>query len=194
MTPQTRTAAILGCVAAAMVGAAFAAVPLYNIFCRVTGFAGQTNTASAGSDVVLDRTIRVRFDANIDRSLPWSFRPVSEEMELKIGETGIAFFEASNPAARITAGTASFNVTPYAAGAYFTKIDCFCFTEQVLGPGESAKMPVTFYVDPAIVDDTEAREIDVITLSYTFYETELPDDVAPEGVTDVSASAPLQSD
>ena len=157
---------------------AWASVPFYNWFCRVTGFGGITNTAVAESDVVLDRTIKVRFDANTAQNMPWEFKPVQREVELRIGETGLAFYEAYNPTDRVVAGTASYNVAPYDAGYFFTKIDCFCFTQQVLQPGERVQMPVTFYVDPEMVDDRDAKFINRITLSYTFYETEIPEEVA----------------
>jgi len=120
----------------------------------------------------------VRFDASTARDMPWEFRPVERTMEVRIGETGLAFYEAHNPTDRIVAGTASYNVAPFAAGGFFTKIDCFCFEMQVLEPGESVEMPVSFYVDPAIVDDPEASRVPTITLSYTFHETDLPEDRA----------------
>ncbi|REJ72083.1 MAG: cytochrome c oxidase assembly protein, partial [Proteobacteria bacterium] len=145
---------------------------------RVTGFGGVTNTAEAGSDVVLDRTIKVRFDASLERDMPWEFKPMQRQMEIKIGETGLAFYEAYNPYDRPIAGSASYNVTPYEAGAFFTKIDCFCFEEQVLQPGERVQMPVTFFVDPELVDDRDAKYTKVITLSYTFYEIDLPEETA----------------
>jgi cytochrome c oxidase assembly protein subunit 11 len=154
--------------------AGLVSVPAYNLFCRVTGFGGTTQEASQGSDRILDQTVVVRFDASTDRMMPWEFRPLQTRMELKIGETGLAFYEAYNPTDRTIAGTASYNVTPYNAGYYFNKIACFCFTEQVLKPGERVQMPVTFFVDPEIVDDPEAGFVRTITLSYTFYETELP--------------------
>jgi len=165
-------------VAVTMGALAWASVPFYDWFCRVTGFGGVTQTAEAGSDVVLDRTIKIRFDASLERDMPWGFKPMQREMELKIGETGLAFYEAWNPTDRPIAGTASYNVAPYAAGGFFSKIDCFCFTEQVLQPGERVTMPVTFYVDPEIVEDREAKFAHVITLSYTFHETDLPEDMA----------------
>ncbi len=157
---------------------AFASVPFYDWFCRVTGFSGVTNQAAAGSEVILDKTIKVRFDASLDRDMMWEFKPMEREMELRIGETGLAFYEAYNPTDRVIAGTASYNVAPYDAGGFFTKIDCFCFEEQVLQPGERAIMPVSFYVDPEIVDDRDAKYIKVITLGYTFYETDLPEELA----------------
>lgn len=156
----------------------FASVPLYDLFCRVTGFGGVTQEAEAGSDVILDQTIKIRFDATIDSGMPWDFKPVQREMEVRIGETGLAFYEAHNPTDRPVAGTASYNVFPYEAGGYFTKIECFCFTEQVLQPGETVQMPVTFYVDPEMVEDRDAKHVKTITLGYTFYETDLPEQQA----------------
>lgn len=156
----------------------FAAVPFYDWFCRVTGFGGVTQEAATNSDRVLDQTIKVRFDGSLERGMPWEFKPVAHEVELRIGETGLAFYEAHNPTDKPIAGTASFNVYPFSAGAYFTKIDCFCFEMQVLQPGERVQMPVTFYVDPDIVEDTEAKYIKSITLSYTFHVTDLPNEQA----------------
>jgi len=161
-----------------MGGLAWASVPFYNWFCRVTGFGGVTNTAETGSDVVLDQTITIRFDASLDRGMPWTFKPMQREMTLRIGETGLAFYEAHNPTDHPVAGQAAYNVTPYEAGYFFDKIECFCFTEQVLQPGETVEMPVSFYVDPAIVDDRDAKYVHTITLSYTFYEIDLPDEQA----------------
>ena len=157
-----------------MLGMSFAAVPLYDLFCRVTGYGGTTSVAEAGSDEVLDQVVTVHFAASTERDMPWNFEPVQNEIEIRIGETGLAFYRASNPTDRPVAGTASFNVTPFSAGGYFTKIECFCFTEQVLEPGESVDMPVTFFVDPEMMEDDEARLVHTITLSYTFYETEMP--------------------
>ena len=155
---------------------AFASVPLYNLFCRITGFGGTTNVADAGSDVILDQTILIRFDASLASDMEWEFEAPDEPMEIRIGETGMAFYTATNPTDRTIAGTASYNVTPYLAGPFFSKIACFCFTEQILEPGESVEMPVTFFVDPAIVEDAQAGLIPAITLSYTFYEMDLPED------------------
>lgn len=154
---------------------AWLSVPLYDLFCRVTGYGGTTSTATAGSDTVLDETVTIRFDASVDSEMDWQFAPVVRQMELRIGETGLAFYEAYNPTDRVIAGTASYNVAPYSAGSFFSKIDCFCFEMQVLQPGERVQMPVTFYVDPEMVEDREAKFVHTITLSYTFYETELPD-------------------
>jgi len=178
---STRLAAMLLGVVVFMGAMSFAAVPLYDMFCRVTGWGGATNVADAGSDIVLDRTVKIRFDASKDRDMPWEFRPAAHQMELRIGETGLAFYTAHNPTDRVIAGSASYNVTPFSAGGYFTKIDCFCFTEQILQPGQTVEMPVTFYVDPAIVEDEEAGLVETITLSYTMHEAELPDAVADAG-------------
>lgn len=163
---------------------AWASVPFYSWFCRVTGFGGVTATADAASDIILDQTIKVRFDSNTAPGMAWEFKPVVNQMELRIGETGLAFYEAYNPTDRPIAGQASYNVAPFEAGGFFTKIDCFCFTEQVLQPGERVQMPVTFYVDPEIVTDRDAKYIHSITLSYTFYEIDMPEKVA--------AKAPLE--
>ncbi len=168
-----------------MFGMGWAAVPLYDLFCRVTGYGGTTNTAAESRGVVLDETMRIRFDASVARDFPWEFRPEERTAEIQIGEVGLAFYEAYNPTDEPIAGTASYNVSPYEAGRFFTKIDCFCFELQVLQPGESVMMPVTYFVDPDILDDREARDTHTITLSYTFHPTHIPDDyVAPE--TDVT--------
>jgi cytochrome c oxidase assembly protein subunit 11 len=172
--PQ-KTAALTVGVVVLMGGLAWASVPFYDWFCRVTGFSGIPGVATAASDEVLDRTIKIRFDASLDRDMPWSFKPMQREMEIKIGETGLAFYEARNDTDRPVAGQATYNVTPYEAGGFFTKIDCFCFTEQVLQPGESVQMPVTFYVDPELATDRDAKYVNRITLSYTFYEIDLPE-------------------
>jgi cytochrome c oxidase assembly protein subunit 11 len=177
MTPS-KTAGLLVGVVVSMGALSFAAVPFYDWFCRVTGYGGTPDTAASASGIILDRTVTVRFDANTDRDMPWEFRPVQNEMTVRIGETALAFYEAYNPTDRTIAGTASFNVAPDQAGYYFDKIECFCFTEQVLQPGERIQMPVSFFVNPAIVDDAEAGSIHTITLSYTFFETDLPEEQA----------------
>jgi cytochrome c oxidase assembly protein subunit 11 len=156
---------------AAMTGLAFASVPLYRLFCQTTGYGGVPQRAERGSDEILDRTIAVRFDANVDRALPWSFAPVERVVDVKIGETALAFFKATNNSNTQLKGTAVFNVVPELAGRYFTKIECFCFKQQTLAPGASIEMPVTFFVDPKIVDDEDTKNISEITLSYTFYRT-----------------------
>ena len=173
-----RTLVQLVAVVITMGSLSFAAVPFYDWFCRVTGFGGTTAVADSGSDVILDRTVKVRFDASLEQGMPWTFKPVVPSMEIRIGETGLAFYEAHNPTDRPVAGTASYNVFPYAAGGYFTKIEGFCFTEQVLAPGETVQMPVTFYVDPEMVEDVEGQFVHEIVLSYTFHETPLPEQQA----------------
>ncbi|WP_431300359.1 cytochrome c oxidase assembly protein [Tabrizicola sp. BL-A-41-H6] len=170
-----RTLVQLVGVVVVMASLSFAAVPFYDWFCRVTGFGGTTGVADSGSDVILDRKVRVRFDASLEAGMPWTFKATEPVMELRIGETGMAFYEAHNPTNRPIAGTASYNVFPYSAGGYFIKIACFCFTEQILQPGETVLMPVTFYVDPALVEDPEAQFVHEITLSYTFHQTPLPE-------------------
>jgi cytochrome c oxidase assembly protein subunit 11 len=157
---------------------AWASVPFYDWFCRVTGFGGATGVSDVASDEILDQTITVRFDGSLHSQMPWTFKPVVNEMEVRIGETGLAFYEAHNPTNRPVAGSASYNVTPYAAGGFFNKIQCFCFEEQLLQPGETVQMPVTFYVDPEIVNDRDGKFVHTITLSYTFYEIDLPDGMA----------------
>lgn len=161
-----------------MGGLAWASVPFYDWFCRVTGFGGVTNVSETGSDVILDKTIKIRFDASLEREMSWEFKALQPEMTIRLGETGLAFYEAYNPTDRPIAGQASYNVAPYDAGAFFTKIECFCFTEQVLMPGERVEMPVTFYVDPEIVEDRDAKYTKHITLSYTFYEIDMPETAA----------------
>jgi cytochrome c oxidase assembly protein subunit 11 len=178
MDANTRTLTRCVGVVVLMGGLAWASVPFYDWFCRVTGFGGVTGQSDVASDEILDQTIKVRFDASKARGMPWEFKPVEREMELRIGETGLAFYEAYNPTDRVVAGRANYNVTPYQAGGFFTKIDCFCFQQQVLQPGERVQMPVTYYIDPAIVDDREGQYIHTITLSYTFHEIDLPEDVA----------------
>lgn len=176
MTPQARTATALAGLVATMAALSFAAVPFYDWFCRVTGYGGTTAVAEAEAapGEVLDRTILIRFDASTDPALAWEFHPQVPEMTVRIGETALAFYEAFNPTERTIAGQASYNVAPDLAGSYFTKVECFCFTEQILAPGERVLMPVSFYVDPAIVQDPETRDMAEITLSYTFYEIALP--------------------
>jgi cytochrome c oxidase assembly protein subunit 11 len=151
-----------------MVGAAYAAVPLYRLFCQVTGFGGTPRIAGKAPETVLEKTIVVRFDANVTPGLPWRFEPVQQTMEVRIGETNLAFFRATNTSDRPVRGTAIYNVLPEIAAQYFNKLACFCFTEQLLEPGQSMEFPVSFFVDPAIVDDRDARGVTHITLSYTF--------------------------
>jgi cytochrome c oxidase assembly protein subunit 11 len=181
--PHSRTALKLVGVVAVMGSLSFAAVPFYSWFCQVTGFAGtaQRSVEAPAPDEVLDQTVTIRFDASKDADMPWEFKAMQTTMEVRLGETGLAFFEAYNPTDQVTAGMASYNVTPDQAGGYFTKIACFCFTEQVLQPHERVMMPVTFYVDPEMVTDLEARYIKEITLSYTFHSQAPPDKQATNG-------------
>ena len=163
-----------------MVGMAYAAVPLYAMFCQVTGYGGTTQRVEQYSDRVLDRKITVRFDANTS-GLPWDFQPAARAMTMKIGETAQAHYTATNLFDTPTAGRATFNVTPELAGSYFNKVECFCFTDTTLKPGETLDMPVVFYVDPDIADVPELKDITTITLSYTFFpiEEEKPVATAP---------------
>ena len=157
----------------AMLALAFASVPLYRVFCQVTGFGGTTMKADAAPGAVAGQ-VGVRFDANIDPALPWKFEPVQETVRIHPGARTTIYYQATNYTARPTTGQAIFNVTPEIAGKYFSKIECFCFTEQTLKPGESVKMPVIFFVDPKLRDDPDTKHIDEITLSYTFYPVENP--------------------
>lgn len=163
--------AVVGCLSAlAVMGALTAASPtLYQIFCQVTGYGGTTQRAEQASDKVLDRTITVRFDANISPHLKWKFEPVQPTMTVKIGETGLAFFRATNLSDKPLKGTAAFNVAPETMGLYFNKIACFCFTEQTLQPGQTVEMPVTFFIDPKMVEDQDTKHLSNVTLSYVFY-------------------------
>ncbi|WP_207458588.1 cytochrome c oxidase assembly protein [Azospirillum sp. SYSU D00513] len=156
-------------IVAGMVGLAYASVPLYNLFCQVTGFGGTTQRAEAGAERVVDRKVTVRFNADVNNKLPWAFRPEQKEVALKLGETGLAAYRAENRSDKPTVGTATYNVTPDKAGKYFNKIECFCFTEQVLQPGQSVDMPVAFFVDPAMAEDPAMEDVTTITLSYTFF-------------------------
>ena len=178
MTGPQKTVAQTLSLVVLMGGLAWASVPFYDWFCKVTGFGGTTGVSSVASDEILEQTIKVRFDGSLNSSMRWEFKPVVREMEIRIGETGLAFYEAHNPTSKPIAGQASYNVTPYQAGYFFNKIDCFCFEEQVLQPGETVMMPVSFYVDPEIVTDRDAKYVHTITLSYTFYEIDLPEGYA----------------
>jgi cytochrome c oxidase assembly protein subunit 11 len=160
---------IAGGVAIAMVGMAFASVPLYRLFCQVTGFGGTPQLASVEDVKIGDRVVTVRFTADTQRGMPWRFKPVQKKIALKVGEQKLAFYHAVNTSDRTITGTATFNVTPVKAGYYFTKVDCFCFTEQTLAPGQEVDMPVAFYVDPDIAADPNMDDVREITLSYTFF-------------------------
>ena len=162
-------AATLVCV---MLGLSFAAVPFYKAFCKATGFGGTTQRADAAPAKSTDQVISIRFDANTSGALNWDFQPRQTEMKIKIGEQALAFFDAKNISDKALTGSAVFNVTPPAAGAYFNKIQCFCFTKQTLNAGETKEFPVSYFVDPAILEDADAKGIHEITLSYTFYPAE----------------------
>lgn len=178
LDPKLKTAWTMAAIVAAMIGLGFASVPLYRLFCQVTGFGGTTMVSTAAPGAVAGKTIVVRFDANRAPSIPWSFKPEQVDATVPLGGRSIAFYEARNLGATPVTGTATFNVTPVAAGKYFNKIQCFCFNRQTLAPGQSIRMPVTYYVDPKIADDPDARDIEEITLSYTFYPV---DERAPAG-------------
>jgi cytochrome c oxidase assembly protein subunit 11 len=164
-----RTAVIAGGVALGMLGMAYASVPLYALFCKATGFGGTTQVSASAPVDVREEEIIIRFDSNISARLPWGFHPENPWVKVKIGDVSLVNYVATSRATMATTGSALFNVTPPAAGAYFNKISCFCFTKQMLKAGERVEMPVQFFVDPAILDDPDARNIKEITLSYTFY-------------------------
>ena len=173
-----RTALVLSAVVAGMVGLSFASVPLYRLFCQVTGFGGTTQVAEAAPGAgVSERVIKVRFNADVDPELPWAFQPVEREVALRVGEPGLAYYKARNLSDRPVVGTATYNVTPLKAGYYFNKVQCFCFKEQRLEPGEAMDMPVSFFVDPEILEDRNLDDVKTITLSYTFFRQ---DDDEPE--------------
>ena len=180
MDPKQKTVLQLAGVVVFMGSLAWASVPLYDWFCRTTGWGGATDVAEAAMDEPLEQTIKIRFDASKEKGMPWEFKPVEREMEIRIGQEGLAFYEAYNPTDRPIAGTAAYNVAPFAGGSFFSKIACFCFELQILEPGERVLMPVSYFVEPEIVDDPDASHVSVITLSYTFYETDLPEDYAPK--------------
>jgi cytochrome c oxidase assembly protein subunit 11 len=193
--PQQRrrdllVAAACGAFAACMVGMAFAAVPLYDWFCRATGFGGTTQVATAAPRTVLDRRILVRFDANVAPGLPWRFEPEQPVIEVRIGDVVTVNYVVTNLSAQATVGQASYNVWPPTVGAYFSKINCFCFTEQRFAPGETRDMPVVFFVDPELVKDSEQNDLTSITLSYTMYPVRQPE---PPRVEHGSATVPGRS-
>jgi cytochrome c oxidase assembly protein subunit 11 len=175
LTRDALVASICGFVVVLMVGAAYAAVPFYNWFCRTTGFNGTTQVATAApSGAPLERTVAVRFDSNVAGGLPWKFEPEQTEIEVKIGQVVTVYYTVTNQSARTTTGEAAYNVAPLTVGSYFEKINCFCFTQQTFAPGEKREMPVVFYVDPSIANDHENDGLNTITLSYTFYPVREP--------------------
>lgn len=182
---NARVAMVAAFAAIGMVGMSFLAVPLYRMFCQVTGYGGTTNRATGAADRVLDRMVTVRFDGTVDKALDWSFKPEQVSQTIHIGQSSLAFFKAKNLSDKPITARATYNVSPDKAGIYFKKIQCFCFTEQILQPGESADMPVTYFVDPSIADDPDLDDVTTITLAYTFYRW---DD--KEGAPIVSAEGP----
>ncbi|MBM3571772.1 MAG: cytochrome c oxidase assembly protein [Alphaproteobacteria bacterium] len=179
-----RMALILSGVVAGMVGLSFASVPLYRLFCQVTGYGGTTQRAERDAREVLERLVTVRFNAETARDMPWTFRPAQRQVEVKVGETNLALYRAENKSSQTITGTATFNVTPAKAGLYFSKIQCFCFDEQTLKPGEGVDMPVSFYVDPAIKNDRNLDDVKTITLSYTFFRAREPQAPRLSGLPD----------
>jgi cytochrome c oxidase assembly protein subunit 11 len=169
MASNRRTAAIFASVAIGMFGMAYAAVPLYRMFCQVTGYGGTTQRADSAPDHTVDRWITVSFNADVAPDLPWSFRPEQRAVRVKVGEPQLIHYFAENRSRETIVGTATFNVTPSKVGPYFTKLECFCFTEQVLKPGEKAEMPVTFFLDPDLVKDKHMDGVGAVTLSYSFF-------------------------
>jgi cytochrome c oxidase assembly protein subunit 11 len=163
---------ILVGVVAGMTGLAYASVPLYRIFCQVTGFEGTPQRASVGPTEISDRVVRVTFNADVSAGLHWKFQPAQRSLELKVGETKLAYYVAENMESKPVTGRAVFNVSPDLFGQYFTKIECFCFTEQTLQPGQRVEMPVSFFIDPAVLKDPQLRNLNDITLSYTFFRAE----------------------
>ncbi len=188
---NARTGVVLTGIVAGMVGLSFASVPLYRLFCQVTGYGGTTQIAAAAPGAVSERVIKVRFNADTAPDLPWSFKPVQREIALKVGESGLAYYRARNLAAEAVTGTSTFNVTPLKAGRYFSKVQCFCFDEQRLEAGQELDMAVSFFVDPEILSDRNLDEVKTITLSYTFFRA--PGDAetgAEQANADASAAPP----
>ena len=171
--PRVTALALAGLVIG-MVGLSYAAVPLYDLFCRATGYGGTTNVATETPSQISDREMKVRFNADVNRDLPWRFRPVQNSVTVRVGQPVLIFYRVENTSDQPIVGTATYNVTPLTVGEYFSKMDCFCFTEQVLQPGESVELPVSFFVDPSILDDPQMDKINTLTLSYTFFEVNEP--------------------
>ncbi len=171
---SNRLAVGLVALVAFMIGRSFASVPLYRMFCATTGFAGTPQRAASAPAQVFPQTVTVRFDANVSPSLPWTFEPVQPELTIHVGESKLAFFRVVNHSKETVTASAAFNVSPDLMGGYFTKIQCFCFTEQTLKPNESAELPVSFFIDPAVLGDRDAKTVRDMTLSYTFYKVQNP--------------------
>jgi cytochrome c oxidase assembly protein subunit 11 len=185
MSRNARVVLMSAATVAVMVGLTYASVPLYRLFCQVTGFGGTVQRAEAAPKQVLDKSVSIRFDANTSGKLDWTFHPVQSAVKVKFGEQIMAHYEAVNRSNQTLTGSAVFNVSPPQAGAYFNKIQCFCFTEQTLKPGEKVDMPVVFFVDPDMLKDPDAVGVDEITLSYTFYPVD-----KPKAVTEAKTQAP----
>ena len=171
---KTKFGIIAALVPIGMVGASYASVPLYQLFCQVTGYGGTTQMATSAASQVLARTIKVRFDANVAPGVPWTFTPEKPVVELGLGENGLAFYKVKNNSDRPVTAVATYNVTPHKVGPYFQKLECFCFQDRTLQPGETMELPVIFYVDPALATDKNVKEVTEVTLSYTFFEAGSP--------------------
>lgn len=184
MHRNAKTLTVLGGVVVGMVGLAYASVPLYDLFCRVTGYGGTTQVAEAAPDTLGERVFTVQFDGSVNRDLKWTFKPVMRRENIQSGQTSLAYYEATNISDKPLVGTATFNVSPDKAGLYFNKIDCFCFTEQVLAPGETVQMPVSYFIDPEIEQDDNLDDVTRITLSYTFFKA--PDQSAVSKPEEIS--------
>lgn len=168
--PKRRTAFVLGVVVVGMVGLAFASVPLYRLFCETTGYGGTTGVAVTAPGATGARMMTIQFNADVGQGMAWRFKPAAHNTQVKIGEQTLALYTATNPTDRPITGTATYNVTPDKAGIYFNKIECFCFTEQTLAPGETIEFLVSFFIDPAILEDRGLDSVNTVTLSYTFFE------------------------
>ncbi len=171
-TNNRKTLMVLLVILGLMIGLVAASVPLYRLFCQVTGYGGTTQKVEAGSTTILGREMTIRFNSDVNSQLPWHFKPVQRSVTVKIGEEALIFYRAVNNSNETITGTATFNVTPFKAAPYFNKIECFCFTEQTLAPGEEVDMPVSFYIDPDLATDKRLDEVKEITLSYTFFRAE----------------------
>jgi cytochrome c oxidase assembly protein subunit 11 len=191
LSRDVTVAVVCGMVVALMIGASYAAVPFYNWFCRTTGFAGTTQVSEKAPDHVLGRTLTIRFDSNVTPGLPWKFEPEQNEINLRIGQVTTVHYKVTNLAAREITAQAGYNVSPPQVGAYFKKINCFCFTQQTMKPGETREMTVVFYVDPSIVKDSDQDQLNTITLSYTFYRIPNPEKPVAEGPSTSPKSSKL---
>jgi len=174
MTQNSKTLGLLIITAFAMLGLGFASKPLYDTFCKVTGYGGTTQRAETNDNEILNRTVTVNFDANVSGGLPWDFAPEQKSLDVKLGQSGLAYYKVKNYSDEPVVGTATFNVTPIKSAPYFTKTECFCFTEQRIEPGEEMLMPVLFFVDPLMNEEARNDDVTSITLSYTFFEVENP--------------------